>query len=240
MSNTEDKIILGYWDYRGRPQPLKFLLEYMGIPFEQKYYSYDNPDEWYEKDKKTIKPFSNLPYLQTKDGVLTETCSIIKYLLKRFPQFKELLGKEQDEIFVDQMLSVMNDLRDVLKALHFNPDVHKVKRDTLLTILPKMLDFKDIRGDKQFLLPYLTIADFEFVEILLLFKHLDSELFDQHLSSFEKFLQDFHNLPRIKEYVSSEKYQKLLTFFAKPKAYLQSDKFIIEYNKQFLQKNTKL
>ena len=36
---AEQKLTLGYWGLRGRAQPIRFLLEYVGLPYEDKKYT---------------------------------------------------------------------------------------------------------------------------------------------------------------------------------------------------------
>lgn len=61
----ENKLVLGYWPIRGIAQPIRFLLEYLEIPYEEKRYT--DHEEWFNKDYTTFgHPFTNLPYL--KDG----------------------------------------------------------------------------------------------------------------------------------------------------------------------------
>jgi hypothetical protein len=70
------KLVLGYYDTRGRAQPrisksfyisiVRYLLEYIGADYEDK--RYIDPAQWFGKDKLLFKenPLVNLPYL--KDG----------------------------------------------------------------------------------------------------------------------------------------------------------------------------
>jgi glutathione S-transferase len=61
-------MILGYWNIRGLAQPIRFLLEYLRLPYEDKRYT--NPEQWFRIDKLSPgfidNPLANLPYL--KDG----------------------------------------------------------------------------------------------------------------------------------------------------------------------------
>jgi glutathione S-transferase len=49
---------------------VRFLLEYLGLPFEDKRYA--ERSEWFEKDKPALatNPLVNLPYLKDGDHVL--------------------------------------------------------------------------------------------------------------------------------------------------------------------------
>lgn len=86
-----DKIKLGYWAIRGKAQPLRLLLTYTGVDWEDVVYS--DPNQWFAKDKQSLGfDFPNLPYLIDGDLKLTETTAIEKYIIERSGN-TELLGK---------------------------------------------------------------------------------------------------------------------------------------------------
>lgn len=39
--------ILGYWDVKGRNEPIKLLLEYLSIPYKMKIYEWEKTEEWF-------------------------------------------------------------------------------------------------------------------------------------------------------------------------------------------------
>jgi hypothetical protein len=65
-----NKLVLAYWPMRGLAQPLRFLLEYLGLPYEDK--KYNSHEEWFAD--KASPPFAgdalaNIPYLKDGDKV---------------------------------------------------------------------------------------------------------------------------------------------------------------------------
>ena len=69
-------MLLAYWDSRGRCEPIRYMLEYLGIPYEKKVYANDTEtrQHWLEIDKKnTGLDFPNLPYLIDGDVKITQT-----------------------------------------------------------------------------------------------------------------------------------------------------------------------
>jgi glutathione S-transferase len=65
----ENKLILGYWPIRGIAQPIRFFLEYLGLPYEEKLYT--DHQEWFSADYVNFAhPFANLPYLKDGEKVL--------------------------------------------------------------------------------------------------------------------------------------------------------------------------
>jgi len=46
-----DKIVLGYWNIRGLAERVRLLLEYVGLPYEQKFFTPETTDDWFGKLK---------------------------------------------------------------------------------------------------------------------------------------------------------------------------------------------
>ena len=67
------KLVLGYWNARGITQPIRYALEYTGLPYEEVRYS---DRQTLEADVKGKLPldFPNVPYLKKFDGTyITES-----------------------------------------------------------------------------------------------------------------------------------------------------------------------
>ena len=94
----DNRIILGYWDFRGRIQVTKWILEYIGAEYENKIYK--TPEEWFAKDK-VSEPFKNeilrnLPYIKDGDKYIFESKALPTYVANRFNR-PDLLGQDCDE-----------------------------------------------------------------------------------------------------------------------------------------------
>ena len=100
-------ITLGYWAIRGRAEPTRYLLHFLGISFNDKRYT--DPEEWFKKDKFNLGlDFPNLPYfIDADDGVkLTESIAIPRYICSKWGS--ELLGKTlEDKARIEQFLSMI-------------------------------------------------------------------------------------------------------------------------------------
>lgn len=48
----EDKITLGYWKIRGLGARVRLILEYVGLKYEEVYYTHENKDKWWVEEKK--------------------------------------------------------------------------------------------------------------------------------------------------------------------------------------------
>lgn len=66
-----------YWDLRGRVNPIRMLLHYVGEDFEDKRYKMDDFSEWFEKDKVSLQgtlDFPNMPYYMDEVVKLSQVC----------------------------------------------------------------------------------------------------------------------------------------------------------------------
>jgi len=81
---------LGYWNFRGLGQPVRFLLAYLNVPYTHRHY--DTREEWFAKDKLELPmDFTNLPYFIDNDINITESSAIPVHLIKKYNKH-ELLG----------------------------------------------------------------------------------------------------------------------------------------------------
>src|SRR2546430_1074756 len=83
--------VLGYWNIHGRAQPIRLLLAYTGVDYEDKRYA--DFGEWMT-DKHTLGlNFPNLPYYLDGSVKLTQSSTIIRYIGRT----NQLDGQSPDE-----------------------------------------------------------------------------------------------------------------------------------------------
>ena len=72
----KNKVILGYLNLRGgcRGNVARFMLAHSGANWEERTYVRGSPD--WGKDKPTLMPFCNLPYIIDGDIKLSETFAV--------------------------------------------------------------------------------------------------------------------------------------------------------------------
>ena len=198
---AESKIVLAYWPIRGLGQPIRNLLEYLSIPYQDKVYT--DKDEWFTKDKATLKTdFPNLPYLKDGDKDITESESIQVYLALKANR-TDLLGVTPEErVHIAQVKGVLQDLRKDAFAVMFNKSLTDLQKEFTEKVLPRLTVVAKHLGENDFLVGKLSILDFSFAEFLggLLIQDGD------WLASFpnlKKYYERFNNLPGIKEYNAS-------------------------------------
>ena len=116
-----NKIKLGYWGIRGLAQPIRLLLAYTGLEWEN--VAYVDPTQWHGNDKQTLGlDFPNLPYLIDGDFKLTESSAIERYVVERSGK-TELFGKTaQESARITQVIGVLLDARTNMMKLFFDKD----------------------------------------------------------------------------------------------------------------------
>lgn len=193
-----EKVTLAYWPGRGLAQPLRHLLAYTGIEFEDKVYP--GPEKWFNEDKLNLGfDFPNLPYLIDNGFKLTESIAIARYIVKRSGR-TELWGKTpQDQGKVDNILGVINDAMKDIRALFWNKDYKHLKDGALANAKPKLEYLRKFIGDKPFALEYLTIVDFIFSEHLYYFEKLYPDEVKNY-PFWSRIRHNFNGLPEIQSY----------------------------------------
>ena len=102
------KFKLVYWNIRGMAQPIRHLLEYLGLPYDDIHLNSDNPNNWFRDAFEAIRwkcLFPNIPYLEDEGFVLSEPIAICKYLCRKVGR-NDLLGTSiEDRARVDELLA---------------------------------------------------------------------------------------------------------------------------------------
>ena len=198
---AESKIVLAYWPIRGLGQPIRNLLEYLSIPYQDKVYT--DKDEWFTKDKATLKTdFPNLPYLKDGDKDITESESIQVYLALKANR-TDLLGVTPEErVHIAQVKGVLQDVRKDFYGIVANKALTDLHKEFNEKALPRLTLVAKHLGENDFLIGKFSILDFSFSEFLggLLLQDGD---WLASLPNLKKYYERFNNLPGIKEYNAS-------------------------------------
>ena len=89
------KLTLGYWKIRGLVQQVRYVLEFLKVPFNDVHYEQGEAPEYSRESWLSVKhslglDFPNLPYLIDGDLKITESQAILRYVLAKHGQ--SLLG----------------------------------------------------------------------------------------------------------------------------------------------------
>ncbi|CAL8149212.1 unnamed protein product [Orchesella dallaii] len=202
------KPLLGYWKIRGLGHPIRFLLSYLEVEFDEKYYeltpelTYDN---WYADKEKLGLDFPNLPYLFDGSTKITEARAILKHLCRtRKP---ELLGKTiEAQTKIDMVDNFVYDLWyiEFSEMLYgYTEEWHKKYKAIEVVRLDRLSKFM---GDNDWMTGNdISYLDFFLYEVFYQFKKFDPHCFD-NFQNLDRFLTRFENLETIKDYMNSPNY----------------------------------
>jgi len=244
MTVNVTRRILGYWNVRGLAQPIRLLLEYTGLEFEETRYHFDMCDPsdaskmvgpWME-DKNTnpliagglgeVKmEFANLPYCieYRADGTvikMTQTIAILRHLARTTGLVAD--GSVEEEAMSDLYQETMLDLgKSFGKYCYSAPGSEGANLESYLTQLKSHLQSWDdhfSHGTNQWVLlnDKLTYLDFLFFEILDTQIALQKDILEAY-SHLMAFHERFRSLEPVKAYLASSKCIKwpIMSPFAK-------------------------
>ena len=110
---AENKMTFCYWNIRGLGARIRLLLEYLGLPYEEKFYTHEIRPKWFEEEKLELikkNPAITLPYIMDGDNLISESDACAIYIIHKSGK-KELLGRNADEqVAVATMMGVFKDL----------------------------------------------------------------------------------------------------------------------------------
>jgi len=205
------KVVLGYWDVRGLAQPIRLVLEHIGLPYEEKRFRQGlAPDFdkscWYGVKDEILGqwPSPNLPYLIDGEITLTQSNAILRHLGRRHG----MLGASDEEAaLVDVLLDEATDFRNASARLAYSPCFPSLiagyERDYLPSVLTKFSGFLDdkswfVAGSEP------TIADFPIYELLSQHKRMVPGCLAGY-PDLTAFMERFERLPRVGAFLRSRR-----------------------------------
>ena len=217
-------VTLGYWKIQGLGQPIRLLLEYAGIPYEEKVShcvekadgSFDK-SSWFDEKFKIGLPFPNLPYLIDGELKLTQTIAILQHLADE----AGLAGKSPEERASATMLfGLSQDVRKQYTNAAYNPRFDDM-RDGLVdhlksTALPELEAYvgatphggkaKRSSGNGLHLVGgAMTYVDLLWFDLLAQFLKIEPTVLD-NLPNLKEIHATVLGTPSIAAYLASPKY----------------------------------
>eukprot|EP00347_Sterkiella_histriomuscorum_P019746 403340447 len=210
MESSGERILYYWGGLQGSAQFARYVLEYIGIPYEQKLYVEE--DEWFKKDKpNSTCVLPNLPNFKDGDVHISEHDAIMRYIARKYKP--ELQGKNaSDFAYVEQFLCYLTKLHTSAMDLTYKPSVTQEDRDKFFTTHHANLDRLDkyLSGKTHFVGDYLTLAD-------IYFYHLSHKIM---LVNSEKF-KEYKNLMAFADNIDSQEWVQ---------NFKKSDKWIEQIN----------
>ena len=207
MENS--KVTLGYWKIRGLVSPIRYLLEFCNVPYQQEFYVQgEAPEfskaEWLDKKNTLDLDFPNLPYFIDGNLRMTESLAIMRYICKKHNA--ELLGKTDFDYAHVEMLAGI--LREMLFSIIGTHCFGTGNKDLLLeqanAALVKMVSYL---GNKKFLVgDYLTYVDFLFYDFLEMIAKVSEGRIYIEFPSLKAYKENLEKLEKMAEHLKSDRY----------------------------------
>ena len=115
----QQKLTIGYWKIRGLISPVKYILEYLGVPYTAVDYEQgDGPefsrDSWMKVKHSVGLDFPNLPYLFDGDLKITESSAMMRYIAGKYGP-DGFSGKDaKEKAIVDMIFGVVADIKSAV------------------------------------------------------------------------------------------------------------------------------
>jgi len=211
-----EKVVIGYWNIRGLVQPIKYLLEYAQVPYEDKQYILTDAgpsEEWKtEKATRTDLTFPNLPYMLDGDIRITQSMAILRYLARKH----NLMGFNWDKATEDQkaLVDMLEQQTADLRMSYINyalssafveflfPEGYPESLPRQLAPMSKMLSST---GGNYLFGDELSYVDFILFEVLEVFRMINENCLDETLSAYYDRIR---NEPNIKAFMESDRFIK--------------------------------
>ena len=186
-------------------QPIRYLLAYQGVDYEDKQYDCEGK-EWSENDKlKLGLEFPNLPYYIDGKLKLTQSMVILEYLAQKH----NLAGStEEEKLRIKIAAHEAVDLRLHYASTVYSPkDIFESKKESLAKTLPnKFKLWSDNMGTNKFATGNnVTYVDFILYEILYQISILLPGCLD-NFKNLADYVKRFESLPAIVKYRTSPKF----------------------------------
>ncbi|CAG2104710.1 unnamed protein product [Medioppia subpectinata] len=210
MSNTSVPT-LAYFKTRGRAQPIRLMLAYAGVKYNEKYYDRPGAEDMeafkvdWLKEKFTMGfDFPNLPYYIDGSKKLTHTKAIMRHLARKHGLVAtDETGLERQDILEEQMMDIQMEFFMSV----FTPSFETAKIKYIAETLPKQLDaLSQFLGTRQwFTGNSITYVDFQAYELLDWMRLFSPETVNKY-HNLVQLLTRFESLPTIKAYMKSPEF----------------------------------
>lgn len=203
---------LAYWDIRGLAEPVRLMLEYCGVSYEDKRYVCGDAPTYDRSSWMDVKPtigldFPNLPYYMDGDTKMTESTAILKHVGRKNNCLLPKNDTESDRC--DMLEGTVSDFRRDFVMLCYRPGFEDNKTAFFDKTFPtKMERFNQYMSDKEWISgETLTYVDFMFCEILDHVRLMQPGCYDKY-ENINRYLEKFFKMEKIASYRASDRFKK--------------------------------
>ena len=194
---------LNYQALRARAEPIRMLLRYGGIAYEDRIFSMK---EWptVKKDKK-IAPFGQLPSLELPNGeTIAETGAIVRLVAKLANVYPTDVYEAARADMLFELVMDLNTINPILNWFPADSEKWKTAYDSYFGSLPYHLEnLKEILGEKQFFggnRPH--HGDFGIFHILLNSRAVKPDVLNNY-PNLQQYIERMQQLPAINDYLAT-------------------------------------
>ena len=206
---------LGYFKIRGLAQPIRLLLNYAGVEFNEKFYEFgpgesladlESIRKFWLVDKFNLGlDFPNVPYYMDGDIKLSQSLAILRYVGR-----KHGLAATDDKAMArqDVVEQQIIDLRMAfIMQIIFNWTDDKEKQLKAINdiIVPQLEQLEKFLGPNEWLLVKISYVDFMAYETLDWIRKFNQQTVEQ-FPNLKQYLSRFESLEPIKKYMSSPEF----------------------------------
>lgn len=203
-----EKPIITYFPIRGRAEPIRLMLEELGVDYEE------NPvalRQW--RDLKPQMPFGKVPVYQEGDLKISESHAIYRYLARKYGLYGD---SEHDVIRCEILEHVLSDAIEAFGRLMWSPEFDSKRQEfvdgpltTTLTNLERYLG--DLPRDPDYWVGHgLTYIDFLGWNYLDFVRALAGDIID-NFPILKQLKRAFESRPRVKAYLQSDRRPATIT-----------------------------
>jgi glutathione S-transferase len=222
---------LGYWNIRGLAQASRFLLEYTGVAYTDVLYVQAGPtapvpfdkSAWFDVKNTLGFDFPNLPYLIDGDLKITQSQAVMRHIARKCPEM-HMFGKDDAEMcLVDMLLGEYTDKKSKMTILQYTDGTTGagevfIKGGGADDMRAHLGRFEAFLGDKEwFVGGRVTAADcclYEYcTQCFCYAERAEAGDYRVEFPLLDAFCRRFEALPRVKEYMGSERFALVTSGF---------------------------
>ncbi|CAJ0603059.1 unnamed protein product [Cylicocyclus nassatus] len=206
MENQKHTYRLHYFDVRGRGEPIRLILEYYGVKYDDHRIK---EEDW--PNLKEDAPLRKLPWLEVDDGKLkiSQTSAICRYLAKSLNANDYFGGAtKSDSAKCDMYADAFMDFFTlaVERVFEHDPDLKAKKDEDFEKRYPDHLKVLEEHlkenGGQCFVGKKILWCDLVAVTVLSMAEEAKTELL-QNFPDLQSYYKSMRNLPEIKDYIEN-------------------------------------
>jgi glutathione S-transferase len=205
------KPTLGYWKIRGTSAPVRYIFEYLKVPYNNVMYEVKGEapnidmSDWFNVKFTLGLDFPNLPYIIDGDVKITELTAVLRYVTNKYGP--HLNGKTVTDVaYLDMLFSLISDVKkDAAEICYTTGDKELLTKKAIEKLKPIELYLK---GKKFIAGDYLSWVDFLLIETLDYVNYFSDEKVFETYPEFKEYFNRFCEIPEIKEYIASDRFIK--------------------------------